>query len=205
MKDLEKRIQPIIRQATKEYMGINIPEIDQSIINKLEEPLINIIIDFDLNYKISKKKFKGEFITKSINSNLGNISEVAKDLGLDRRSIHRAINEFSININIAREKKMEKKFYEKEALNTAFKDVLEDYKQVINPERIENFYSKVDEISDDIIPQLKTVTWNEAKDYFDKEYIKHHLNINNHNILKTSKIIKLRYETLLRKIKKLNL
>jgi transcriptional regulator with PAS, ATPase and Fis domain len=58
---------------------------------------LNII---NLNYKEAKKqlmeKFEIEYLTHHLKKNMGNISKTAEECGLDRRTIHRLINEYNI-------------------------------------------------------------------------------------------------------------
>ena len=42
--------------------------------------------------------FKKEFLRRELRFHLGNISQLAKAINIDRRSVHRAIKEFDIDV-----------------------------------------------------------------------------------------------------------
>jgi len=70
------------------------------ITEKLEKnPLLQFTIDPSLTYKNAKKLFKKQYFTKLLQLSYGNISKVAEDSNLDRRSVHRFIKELKINVD----------------------------------------------------------------------------------------------------------
>ena len=68
-------------------------------------------------------------------------------------------------------------------------------------------YRNVERLSENIIRELPAVdmTWKKAESEFEKEFIMKVLKENRWNVTKTAEKIKLRYETLHRKIKKLGI
>ncbi len=137
----------------------------------------------------------------------GNVSEVARLSGLNRRSIHRAVKELGVNIEKIRNDFLKAEFYVKEAVDDTIRDVLDSYKKIIRKERLDTFYSHVPEVSEIIAKELPIVdvSWKDFEKDFEKKYLEKALNENNRDLSKTAKKIKLRYETLLRKIKRLGL
>ena len=101
MEDLElvlhQKVKPIVDEATLKHLGVSIDKLTDDITSKLSRTtLVDIEADTSLPYKEAKKKFKKAFLTKLLLLNLGNISEVARITGQNRRSIHRLIKVFSI-------------------------------------------------------------------------------------------------------------
>ena len=104
MEDLEKitkeKVEPIIEQAMQKFLGITINELEADITDKLgASPLLGFQIHADLSYKAAKKLFKRDFLIRTIKLCRGNISEVAKRIRQDRRTVHRDIISLGININ----------------------------------------------------------------------------------------------------------
>ena len=72
---------------------------------------------------------------------------------------------------------------------------------------MEKMYDATPRISKDIVEELPDMEMSlkKAEEEFEKEYLKVKLEENDNDIVKTAAKIKLRYETLLRKVKKLDL
>ena len=140
-------------------------------------------------------------------SNFGNVSFVAKIADMDRRSIHRAIKELDINIKKLRKDMLKTKYCQREAVDMILRDTLDDYKAVIKPKRLDKMYKNVNKLSQNIVEQLPAIemTWEQAEKEFEKKYLEKALKENNSNVSKTARKIKLRYETLHRKLKKLGI
>jgi len=207
-KVLKEKIEPLIDEAMHKYLGITISEVSEEISDKIEKsPLLSYEINTELSFKAAKKLFKKEFITRMLHAHYGNVAEVARITGLDRRSIHRAVREFRIKVGKIR-KKMERISYtRREAVDSILKKTLEQYRNIIRPSRLENMYRNVEKLSENIIKELPAVdmTWKQAEEEFEKAYLKKALEENKFNLTKTAEKIKLRYETLHRKVKKLNI
>ena len=207
-KVLKEKVEPILEESMHKLLGITISEFGKDISDKIEKsPLISYPIDTSISFKAAKKLFKKEFLTRLLQSHYGNVSAVAKITGMNRRSIHRAIKDFRINVKKVRKEMVKTELYQKEAVDSILKETLSNYKQVIRPIRLEKMYKNVDRISSDIIKELPTLEmpWNEAEIEFEKAYLIKALKENKGNISKTAKKIGLRYETLHRKIKKLSI
>lgn len=205
-KVLKDKVEPLIEEAMHKFLGVTISELGKDITDKIERnPLISYEINTAIGFKAAKKVFKKEFLTRLLQSNFGNVSAVAKIAGMDRRSVHRAIKEFGIDIKKVRKEMIKTKYYQREAVDAILKDTLDSYKQIIRPGRLERLYKNVDKLSKDIIKQLPPVemSWEEAEKEFEKRYLEKALEENKGNVSKTARKIGLRYETLHRKLKKL--
>jgi len=204
---ITKKINPMLDSAMHKYLGVTIQEIKADISDKLKKsPLLDTNIDTNIPFKKAKEIFKKQYLIKLLRLRYGNVSDVAKILNLDRRSIHRLIKKFAINITQFR-KEMQKASYIKEtAVTNIIEKTLENYKQVINKERMDRFYKNISNISKEIVSELPLtlLTLKQAEEEFEKAYIKHALT-ENKNISATAKAIGLRFETLHRKMKSLQL
>ena len=207
-KVLKEKVEPLLESAMHRFLGVTVSEISEDISDKIEKnPFITYEINTALSFKAAKKVFKREFLKRLLQSHLGIVSIVAKITGMDRRSIHRSIKELGINIDKIRKEMISAKYYQKEAVDGIVRDTLDDYKQIIQPSRLEKMYKHVGELSEDIVKQLPAaeMTWDDAEKEFEKMYLEKALKENNGNISATAKKIKLRYETLHRKLKKLSI
>ena len=92
-------------------------------------------------------------------------------------------------------------------IGTRVKDALDEYKDVIKEEALQKAYEKVPKFSKEIINEIPTkkLTLKEAEEEFERRYLMKALEENNHNITTTAKKIKIRYETLIRKLKSLGI
>lgn len=203
---LEKKVKPLIKDATERFLGVNIDKLNEDITSTLTKSSIgDIKINYSLKYKQAKKQYKKDFLSRILILHLGNISEAAKLLGLDRRTLHRLINEFKIDIKKIKYELLKPYNIKIHALSEAIEDVLENYKTIIHPKKLEEMYKNVPILSEDIIKDLPEpeLDIKDAEELFEKEYFKYHLEKNHHNISKTAKNVGIRFETLHRKMKKL--
>ena len=207
-KVIKEKVEPLVNEAMQKFLGVTIKELPGEITDKIEKnPLISYGITTDVRFKTAKKLFKAEFLKRLLQSHYGNVSAVAKIAGLDRRSIHRDIKEMKIDIKKMRKEMLKTEYYRKEAVDNILRSTLDDYKAVINPQRLEKLYKDVDRLSGEIAHELPAVemAWDDAEMEFEKEYFKKALEENDGNISKTAKKIGIRYETLHRKLKKLRI
>lgn len=200
---IEKKIEPVIDNAMKKYLGIRVSEIKSDISDKiLHSPLLGLKIEFDLDFKKAKKKFKKSFIEKMMHIHYGNVSEVARITRVNRRSIHRMINK---NTSEKIRKDLLKPYYLKQKeVEDIIENVLENYKGIINKNKFDKIYNASSEISKNVVDEIPTeeITLKQAEEEFEKKYLLHNLRDNKDEVRLTSEKIGLRYETLLRKLKK---
>lgn len=204
----KKDVEHIVDDAIKPVLGVSIDELNKDISEKLEKsPLASFDIDIKIKFKTAKKKFKQQFLSRLLRVSYGNISEVAKKAGVDRRSIHRIVKDAGIDVSRMRDEMIKPYQVRQKAVGNIIENVLENYKAVIHPERIAEVYKNVDSVSKEILDELpeKRITLKKAEEDFEREYLLKALSANEGNITKTAKKIGLRYETLLRKLKSLGL
>lgn len=208
-KDLEEaikdKVSPLLEETMEKHWGITIPKLETDITDKLKNPQLNIYIPTNLTFPEAKKVFKAEFIKRELNLNKGNISQLAKRLGVNRRSLHRAIKELSIEVEKASHKSKEE--YQQDVVDKTIRTTLDHYKQIIHPQQMEKMYQEVSVLSRNIAKflPLEELTWRGAEKEFEKQFFEQVLRENDFNITKTAKKANIRIETLYRKIKKLGI
>lgn len=207
-KTIKKQLAPIVEQTMHDVLGVTIDELNRDITAKLERsPFLDFPIDISIPYKQAKKQFKKHYLRKLLQVHYGNISEVAKQVHLDRRSIHRIVKETKLDVDTIR-KEMAKAYEIKhETVGHIIEDILTNYKQVLHPMKLGEAYRNVDTVSKVILENLpeEPLPLKEAEDEFEREYLKKALQENGNNVTLTAKKIGLRYETLHRKCKALGL
>jgi len=203
---LKKKVKFIVDEHMHKFLGVTVDELNKEISDKLSSKFLDFKVDTSIKFKIAKRMFKKWFLSKLIKDCYGNISEVARVTGLDRRSVHRAIHDLDIKIKNVRRNLYSPKYYRKEAVDNILKRTLEGYKSVIHPVKLKKAYSDMGFLSQDIVNELpiNRMTLKEAEMEFEREYLRKALSESNNNLSETAKKIGIRYETLVRKMKKLN-
>ncbi|MFQ5620860.1 MAG: helix-turn-helix domain-containing protein [Candidatus Nanoarchaeia archaeon] len=205
---ISKKVKPMLDKAMKEYLGITVNEIEADISDKLlKSPLLDVEINTSIPFKKAKEKFKQTYLLKLLKHKYGNVSMVADIADVDRRSVHRLVKKFGIDVHAMR-KEMTKSTYLKEVRVTdVIENTLDSYKQVINPTRMESFYKNVPELSKNITKALPDnyLTLKEAEEEFEKQYVLRALEESGGNISKAARAVGLRYETMHRKMKQLGI
>ena len=210
-KDLEEtikeRVSPFLKETIEKNVGVSIPKLGSDITDKLSKSQLDIYVPSDISFKKAKKLFKKEFLRRELRFHLGNISQLAKAIDIDRRSVHRAIKEFDIDVEQILSKGESKIDYYQGMIGKKIKSTLEEYKGIIHPEKMELMYGKVGDLSKSIAKFLphQDLSWKEAEREFEKQFLSQVIKNNQGNISKTAKEIELRVETLHRKAKKLGL
>jgi DNA-binding NtrC family response regulator len=203
---VKDKIKPIIEEATERLIGVSIEKLSDDITSKLgRSSFLELDMDYGTNYAIAKKKFKKAYMTRILRLNLGNISEAATAAGIDRRSMHRIINELGINVEAIKKELIKPYIIKVEALSHLIEGVLDDYKQIIHPDKLKNAYLNVNSISEGIVDELpkKPLNLKEAEAEFEKAFFEKALKRENGNIAAAARMTKVRYETLHRKLKAL--
>ena len=214
---IKDRVAPLVEEIMEKSWGITIPQIESDITDKLKNPLLQMYVPSHVNFMQAKKLFKTEFLKKELTQHLGNVSQLAKSLGIDRRSIHRAIKEFDLETKdfrkvlreISGERAEESKVesLQEQMIDKTIRSALEEYKQFIQPQQLEKFYAEVPKLSRNIaefLPQ-HDMGWKQAEREFEKQFLFRALEEQQGDVAKTAKKLKIRPETLYRKIKKLGL
>ena len=187
--------------------GITIPKLESDITDRLKNPSFNIYIPPNISFTGAKKLFKKEFLKRELELHLGNVSELAKRLGLDRRSIHRAIKQFRLDMDSIRSEQNAEEKYKESLVNQTIRSSLDQYKELIIPQKLEQMYQDVPHLSRNIAKVLTwpDLTWKEAEREFERQFLAQALKESKNSISKTAEKIRIRVETLHRKAKKLGL
>lgn len=202
---LEEKVSPIIEKAMHQHLGVTVEEVKKDITDILSKPkLFTLPIDFDQSFKTAKKKFKKEYLKKILRENGGNISKCAKIAGVDRRTIHRLLSEFSINPKDFRSEARHRDYSRELKVQNIIEKTLEHYKEFLHPSKVQQFYQEAPNISKQIIKEMpleEQLTMSKAERIFEKEYLEASLKSNNWSVRKTANSIGIAEETLHRKIK----
>ncbi len=208
---LEKNIErllPAVEASLHKAIGVKIDELNKDITEKLSKgSIIGLHVDTALDFKKAKKKFKEAYLKKLLTTNYGNVTLVSKLARVDRRSVHRLLSKSKKDLNKIREEMLKKDYVKKMDIGLEIGEVLENYKQVIHPKKLEEVYANLDKVSEEIaeVAEEEPLTLKEAEEEFEKEYLTQVLKENGNNAAETAKKIKVRYETLHRKLKKFGL
>ncbi|HIJ11518.1 TPA: hypothetical protein HA278_05670 [Candidatus Woesearchaeota archaeon] len=203
---LKEKVTPLLEETMEKSLGVSIPKMEKDITDKLTTPFLDIYVSFDLPFSKAKKEFKKQFLKKELRMHVGNISELAKDLGLDRRSIHRVIKDLEISMDDFR-KVDAKERYKEGLVDSAIRSGMEGYREILRPEKLEDMYQEVPKLSRNIAKLLPHahLTWKEAEREFEKQFLGHALKEHDGSVSKAAHQLQIRVETLHRKIKKLGL
>jgi DNA-binding NtrC family response regulator len=202
---LKGKVTPLLEETMEESWGITIPQLESDITDKLKNPRLQIYVAPNLSFSKAKNKFKQEFLKKELRLHLGNITQLAKTLDLDRRSIHRAIKTLEIDIESVRDQEL--RTLKEEEVNETIRSSLRQYSEFIQPQQMEKMYARVPSLSRNIAKLLPhtDVIGKEAKREFEEQFLSRSLKENSGNITDTAKKLKIRVETLYRKLKALGL
>ncbi len=202
---VSRKVKPIVESAMQKVLGVTIDELSNDISTKLTNPLAGFVIDPKIPFKQAKRQFKATYLQRLLKINYGNISEVAKQAAVDRRSIHRLVKG---TVDVAKIRREMELAYDikQQAISHIIEDVLGNYKNVLHPGKLDEMYRNVSTVSKDILESLpeQPVTLKEAEHEFEMEYFKQALKLNG-SISQTARAVQLRYESLYRKLKRLGL
>jgi len=205
---VEARIKPLLAEAMQKSLGITVAELEADISDKLKRSaLLEFEVDTKLKFKDAKKKFKREYVAHLLQLNFGNVADVAKIASVDRRSIHRIVAEMKIEVQKFRDMMQKGQYVKQLAVQDIIQESLETYKGALNPRKYEALYREAPVLSKNIIREIPETpkTLKEAEREFETRYFEKALAESNHNISKTARRIGLRFETLHRKLKSLQI
>ncbi len=206
-KVLVDKVKPILDDAMSKFLGVTIKEINVDITDKLSKnPLFEFDINMDLPFRKAKDEFKRQYLARLLRMNFGNISAVAEIAGVDRRSVHRLIKRFGLDPDQHRKDMLSSQYIKAEAVHNIIESALDQYKEVLRPEKIEELYSNLKGISRDIIKELPDdpLTLKEAENEFERRFLSRVIH-DEPTTTRAAKRLGLRYETLHRKLKSLGL
>lgn len=210
-KSLEEKIREKVTVLLEETMnkswGVSIPKVESDITDLLQNPLPLRSWMNAGSFHDAKIKFKAEFLKSQLRLHKGNISQSAKFLGLDRRSIHRAVKDLDIVVGSLKKESLEMEEYAEHLVHQTIRSALEEYKEIIQPQKMEKIYQEVPALSRNIAKffSFAQLTWKQAEQEFERQFLSEALKETGWKIIETARKIGLRPETLHRKIKKLGL
>ncbi|MBI2669003.1 hypothetical protein HYX14_04115 [Candidatus Woesearchaeota archaeon] len=207
--DLEEamkgKVLPLLEETMEKHWGVSIPKIETDISDRLKQPLLNMYIPLPASFENAKKIFRKQFLHQELRLHRGNVSELAKVLGIDRRSVHRSMKEMDLARNQIQA--LEPAKYLQDTVDHAIRDTLEQYKSLLQPEKLEMMYEEIGPLSRNIAQYLPLpkLSWKEAEEEFERQFLSQVLKEHQNKVLNAAKAMGLRPETLSRKIKKLGL
>ena len=198
----KEKVEPIVKEAMSKFLGVTVNEINEDISHKIIEGNIDYDVDINIPFKKAKEMFKMAFLISLLQHTNGNISEAARIGAIDRRSIHRLIEQFKIDVTKLRTQPYHFEDTKKEMyVKGVVENTLETYE--ITKEKSKDVDEKVTKSIETKIPDIR-LTFDEAIAMFEKKYFSEA--IKNWNEQKVcAKKIGLRYETLHKKLKELGL
>jgi DNA-binding NtrC family response regulator len=209
-KTVEERIRATLDSAAQKYLGMGVMPADMDITDRLKkDSLLSFYVDTRRNFKQAKKQFKKHYLEKVIQIHSGNISLSAKVAGIDRRSIHRLMTELGIVVD--REKLVKENYTGsvQDMITGAIESTKPDitpFKQNEEQDRFMRMYKRVaPTLSREIVRELPSLSLDEAEAEFEKRFFEKALVESKGNISATARKIGLRFETLHRKMKDLNI
>ena len=207
-KTIEERVTPLLDDAMLKYLGVHVTEIKVDISDRLRKsPLLDIDIDTRSPFKKAKRAFRKAYVQRLLRLHFGNVSEVARISGLDRRSIHRLIGAHKLRVQQFRTELMRSDYIKRQAVRSIIESTLDSYKQSIHPGRFQQLYKQAPSLSRDIVKELpeRPVSLKVAERAFERRYFNKILAEHKGTLAQLAKRVGLRYETLHRKLKTLNL
>lgn len=205
---VESKVKPILEQAMQKNLGITVSELETDISDRLKRSsLLEFEVDTKLKFKEAKRRFKREYVARLLQLNFGNVAEVAKLALVDRRSIHRIVAEMKIEVQKFRDVMQKGEYVKQLAVQDIIQGSLEQYKGALNPRKYDAFYKEAPKLSRNIVKELPETpaTLKDAEKEFEKRFFTKALVENNGNISKTARKIGLRFETLHRKLRSLEI
>ena len=189
-------VEAVLKKHTK-----NVPKVKEDISSNLEFRLL-VTVDLSKPFKQAKKDFLKNYLNDILTLSLGNISLAAKRAQLHRRHLHRIIINLDIDPNVHKKELLKPQEYLRENVHNIIEDTLANFD---DDDRIRQIYSNLDDISVIISKNMGPVSYDEALELFEKEYIEKALKENNYNISETADAIDMNERTLYRKLSRLNI
>lgn len=201
---IREKVVSLLEEMLGKNLGVVVPQLESDITDKLSQSRTAVYIPLHLPFKLAKKKFKEHLLRRELQTHFGNVSLVARALGIDRRSIHRVIKDYGIFVDRGN---VDTVLPNKEEISETIRRTLDQYKDVFHPVKMEKLYAEIPLLSEDlaeVLPPLH-LRWKEAEVEFERQFLADALQRHGRNLLQTARDIGLRQETLSRKMKKLGL
>ncbi len=198
MEERKRSIEDIMHR----YLGVTIKELNDDITSRLSDPLLDFDVEEGLILKDAKKKFHRRFLLRSLTKHHGNVSAAAKEAKVDRRTLHRMINEAGIDAQQFRARSAQR-YADEDAVNAVIETSLKKYEEIIHPSKLDVMYRNVTTVSRDIlehVPPEASLSLKEAEREFERRFLFRTLKKHDYRITKAAKALGIRYETLHRKL-----
>jgi len=205
---IKGKVALLLEETMEKSWGIYVPQVQSDITDKLQ---ISLPAKFYLpavsSFPEAKRLFKSEFLKNQLHLHGGNISQLAKFVGLDRRSVHRAIKKLELNVHGLRRENVPAGSYQEKMIDQTIRFALDGYKEVIQPQKMEKMYQEVPALSRHLAKILPHhhLTWRQAEREFEKQFLSRALRERQWKVAETARQLKIQPETLHRKIAKLAL
>ena len=187
------------------YLGFSNNELYHDITEKMDDSFLDFDILSSLNYKHAKNEFTKRYFARLLRKHNGNITLAAKEANVHRRTIHRIIQKYKIDL-------LELRSHTNKEYTSKVESVIESYlknnEYRLNDDKLYVLYKNIPSLTKEIIDQIyfdTSFTFAKAKKEFERRFIFKTLEKNNNNVLKTSRDLGIRPETIHRKIKKLKI
>ncbi|MFW5852417.1 MAG: helix-turn-helix domain-containing protein [Nanoarchaeota archaeon] len=188
------------------YSGSSSKIVNEDITERLSYPFTNYTVGKEIDYRKAKEDFLKRYIIMVLTRHSGNITYAAEEADVSRRTVHRMIRKFGININ--RMRTYTEKNYSEYIISDAIETSVKKYETKMRPKQIDGLYKNLNYITRDIMIQSSLgsiLTLREAEQEFEKKFFQCLLERNSLKKNKIAKKLGIRSETLHRKIKSLNL
>ena len=200
---VEKKIKPMLDEAMRRYLGVRIEELTTDVSDRLRRSaLLDIPVDVNVPFKKAKLAFKKNYLIRLLQLHFGNIAEVARLSGVDRRSVHRLVRQSQVGER-ARKELHRRDFYVSDEVSTIIQESAEHYKGSLAPEKYRAFYDQVPIMGKVIAKELplELPTLEQAERAWERRYFEAALKEFGPSPVAVARKIGLRYETLHRKLK----
>lgn len=198
----------LLEETMEKSWGIYIPQVQSDITDRLQTNLpVKFYISLASSFQDAKRRFKFEFLKNQLHLHDGNISQLAQFVGLDRRSVHRAIKRLDLHLEDVRREAHHGSSFQEKMIDQTIRFALEEYKDIIQPQKMEKMYQEVPILSRHLAKLLphNHLTWKQAEREFEKQFLSQALVEHKGKIAETARRLQIQPETLHRKISKLGL
>ena len=171
---IKGKVALLLEETMEKSWGVYVPQVQSDITDKLQNNLpTKFYIPMADSFQEAKKKFKSEFLKNQLHLHSGNISQLAKFVGLDRRSIHRAIRKLDLSVEETRRDVRLTAPYQEKIIDETIRFALEGYKDIIQPQKMEKIYQEVPALSRHLAKLLPHhhLTWKQAEWEFEKQFL----------------------------------
>ncbi|MEK6940163.1 MAG: helix-turn-helix domain-containing protein [Nanoarchaeota archaeon] len=205
---IKGKVALLLEETIGKSWGIYVPQVQSDLTDKLQTTLpAKCYIPKASSFQEAKKIFRSEFLKNQLHLHGGNVSQLAKFVSLDRRSVHRAFKSLGFEIGDVRRELQHRNSYQEKMIDQTIRFALEEYKDIIHPQKMEKMYQEVPALSRNLAKILphNHLTWKQAEGEFEQQFLSQALQEHGWKITKTARGLKIQPETLHRKITTLGL